>query len=91
VLEPGKAIKRELAGANSHTYQLRLSIGQFLKAIVGQQGIDVVVQVSGPDGEQIMELDSESRLQGREEVSLVAELAGAFRLIVRPKQNGAPA
>jgi CHAT domain-containing protein/Tfp pilus assembly protein PilF len=50
-----------------------------------------VAQLSGPGGEQIAEFDSESRSQGREEVSLVAEMAGAFQLIVRPKQNGAPA
>ena len=46
--------------------------------------------MSGPDGKQIVEFDSESRLQGQEEVSLVAEAAGAFQLIVRPKLNGAP-
>src|SRR5262249_21643171 len=78
LLEPGKAIKRELSGANSHTYQIRLSAGQFLKVIVEQQGIDVVAQVSGPDGKQILEFDSESRSQGQEEVSLVADVAGAF-------------
>jgi len=91
LLEPGKAIKRELAGDQSHTYQIRLSAGQFLKVIVEQQGIDVVAQVSGPDGKQILEFDFESRPQGREEVSLVAEAAGAFQLIVRPSHSGAPA
>jgi tetratricopeptide (TPR) repeat protein len=91
LLEPGKAIKRELSGAGSHTYQIKLSAGQFLKVIVEQQGIDVVVQVSGPDGKQILEFDSESRSQGREELSLVAEVAGAFLLTVRPRQNGTSA
>jgi CHAT domain-containing protein/Tfp pilus assembly protein PilF len=91
LLEPGKTIKRELPGANSHIYQISLSAGQYLKVIVEQQGIDVVAQVSGPDGKQILEFDSESRLQGREEVPLVAEAAGAFQLTVRPKQNGTPA
>ena len=90
-LEPDKPIKRELAGANSQTYQIRLSAGQFLKAIVEQQGIDVVVQVSGPDGKHILGFDSESMSQGQEEVSLVAEVEGAFQLIVRPTQIGAPA
>src|SRR5262245_44216741 len=31
LLEPGKAIKRELAGADSHTYRIRLVADQFLK------------------------------------------------------------
>src|SRR5262245_422572 len=41
LLEPGARIKRELAGANSHTYRIRLAAGQFLKAIIEQDGIDV--------------------------------------------------
>jgi tetratricopeptide (TPR) repeat protein len=90
-LEPGKPIRRELAGGQEHSYQIKLNANQFLKVAVEQKGIDVVAQVSGPDGKQILEFDSESRSQGREVVSLVAEAAGAFQLIVRPKQNGAPA
>src|SRR6266511_2059845 len=90
-LEAGKSIKGELAGARRHAYRISLGANQFLKVAVEQQGIDIVAQVSGPDGKQILEFDSESRLQGREEVSLVAEAAGAFQLIVRPKQDGAPA
>jgi CHAT domain-containing protein/Tfp pilus assembly protein PilF len=91
LLEPGQSIKRELAGDDSHTYQIKLGAGQYLKVVVEQQGIDVVAQVSGSDGKQILEFDSERMSQGREEVSLIAEAAGAFLLIVRPKQNGTPA
>jgi CHAT domain-containing protein/Tfp pilus assembly protein PilF len=90
-LEPGKPIKRELAGGQRHSYQIKLNADQFLKVIIEQQGIDVVAQVSGPDGKQIFEFDSESRSQGREEVSLVAEAAGAFLLTLRPKLNIPPA
>ncbi len=90
-LEAGKSIKGELAGGRRHAYRISLGADQFLKVIVEQQGIDVVAQVSGPDGKQILEFDSESRPQGREEVSLVAEAAGSFLLIVRPKLDGAPA
>src|SRR6266540_1221139 len=90
-LEAGKPVKRELAGGRQHAYRIGLGADQFLKVIIEQQGIDVVAQVSGPDGKQILEFDSESRSQGREEISLVAEAAGAFLLTVRPKQNGAPA
>ncbi|MBO0724184.1 MAG: tetratricopeptide repeat-containing protein, partial [Blastocatellia bacterium] len=90
-LEAGKPIKRELTGGQEHSYQVRLNTGQLLKVIVEQQGIDVVAQISGPDGKQVLEFDSESRLQGQEEVSLVAEEAGTFRLTVRPNLNRAPA
>jgi tetratricopeptide (TPR) repeat protein len=88
-LEQGQVIKRELASGQQHSYRIRLSAGQFLKAAVAQQGIDLVVQVRGPDGNQIFEFDSESRQQGQELAQLVAEIEGAYRLNVRPKQKSA--
>jgi CHAT domain-containing protein/tetratricopeptide (TPR) repeat protein len=90
-LEVGKLISGELAGGRQHAYRIELNADQFLKVSVEQQGIDVVAQVSGPDGKTILEFDSESRSQGREEVSLVAEAAGSFQVIIRPRLNVAPA
>jgi CHAT domain-containing protein/Tfp pilus assembly protein PilF len=85
-LEPGASVKRELTGGQRHTYQIKLRADQFLKVIIEQQGIDIVAQVSSPDGAMIQEMDSESRPRGQEQASLVAEAAGDYRLIVRPKQ-----
>jgi len=90
-LEQGKPIKRELAGEQTHTYRIGLCADQFLRVIVEQDGIDVAAQVLGPDGKQIMEFDSESRNQGEESILQVTEAAGDYRLVVRPKQKGAPA
>src|SRR5262245_33238478 len=90
-LEQGRPVKRELNGGLRHSYRLRLSANQFLKAIIEQHGIDVVAQLSGPDGKQILEFDYERRLQGQEQASLVAEAAGDYRLVVQPKQKGAAA
>jgi CHAT domain-containing protein/Tfp pilus assembly protein PilF len=90
-LEQGRPVKRELSSGQQHIYQLRLSAGQFLKAIIEQQGIDVVAQISGPDGKQILEFNSERRLQGQEQASLVAEAAGDYRLTLRPERKEAAA
>src|SRR6266540_4224757 len=90
-LEPGKPHRRELAGGQRHAYRIRLGADQFLKAVVEQDGIDVVAQVLGPDGKHIMECDSEGRSRGQESISLVAEVEGDYRLIVQPKEKGAPA
>src|SRR5262244_1981050 len=49
-LEPGKPIERELVGGESHSYQLALDAGQYVKLVVDQRGIDVAVRLSGPDG-----------------------------------------
>src|SRR5262245_57668400 len=90
-LEPGKPHMRELAGGQRHAYRIRLAADQFLKAVIEQDGIDVAIQVLGPDGKHILEFDSESRKHGQESVSLVAEVAGDYGLIVQPKQQGIPA
>src|SRR6266498_2502812 len=88
-LEPGKPHRRELAGGQRHAYRNRLGADQFLKAVVEQDGVDVAARVFGPDGEEILEVDSEIRSHGQETVSLVGEVAGDYRLIVAPKQRGA--
>jgi CHAT domain-containing protein/Tfp pilus assembly protein PilF len=90
LLESGKAIKRILAGADSHTYQIRLSAGQFVKVIVEQQGIDIVAQVSGPSGERIAEFDGEGGSRRQELAPFVARAEGVYRLVVRSKQKNAP-
>jgi CHAT domain-containing protein/Tfp pilus assembly protein PilF len=89
LLEPGKPIKREIGGGQKHIYQIRLGADQFLRVIVEQDGIDVVVVVLGPDGNRVTEFDSESMLRGQEPVSRVAEMDGDYLLIVQPRQRGA--
>src|SRR5215475_14056908 len=90
-LEPWKPIECEIAGGQGHDYRITLSAGQFMKVIVEQRGIDVVVGLLGPDAKQIMEFDSEIRSQGQETVWQVAEVAGSYRLNVKAKYKVAPA
>jgi CHAT domain-containing protein len=92
-LEPGKPIERGLAGGQSHyyAYQLVLAAGQYINVRVDQRGIDVVVKLFGRDGKQLAEVDSESRTQGQETLSWVAEEAGSYRLDVAAKYNNVAA
>jgi CHAT domain-containing protein/Tfp pilus assembly protein PilF len=91
LLEPGKPIAQELAGGQSQSYQLALAADQYLLVVVEQRGIDVVVQLLGPDDKPIMEFDSEIRDYGQEPVSQVADVSGSYRLNLRAKQEAAPA
>jgi len=90
-VEAGKPIKGELAGGQRHLYRIRLAADQFLKAVIEQDGIDVVARLFGPDGKQIMEFDSERRPRGQETITLVAEAEGDYRLVVQPMQKEAAA
>jgi CHAT domain-containing protein/tetratricopeptide (TPR) repeat protein len=91
VLELGKPIERELAGGQSHSYQITLSEGQLVSMVVEQRGIDVMVKLFGPDGKQITEFDSEIRKQGQEPVSLAAEASGNYQIDVHAGQLNTPA
>ena len=90
MLKPGQSIKRWLAVRQEHTYQIKLSVDQFLKVVVEQQGIDVMALVIAPGGKQITDFDSESSLWGKELATLVAKAPGDYRLIVKPTQKRAP-
>jgi len=90
-LEPGLPHRREMAGGQRHTYRIRLAADQFFKAIIEQDGIDVVARLLGPDGKEIMVFNSESRLRGQESVWQVAEAEGEYRVVVEPKLKEAAA
>ena len=89
-LETGKPIERELKAGEAHTYQVSLSLNQFLRVVVDQRGIDVVVSLFGPDGKQIAEVDSPNGTQGPEPVSVVSDAAGGYRLEIRSLEKGVP-
>jgi len=88
LLRKGAAIERELAGGERHAYRVRFKSGQFFFAIVDQRGIDVVLRITGPDGEQIAELDSPNGPNGPESITLMAPEPGKYRIEVRPFDDG---
>ena len=88
-LQLGEAIERELAGGDVHFYEVALDSGQYLHVVVEQKGVDVVVRLFGPDGQQLVEVDSPTGTQGTEPISVVAELSGTYRLEVRPFEKQA--
>jgi len=90
-LAPGRPIVRDLAGLQSHSYQMTLAADQYVRVLVEQRGIDVVVQLIGPDGKQVKEFDADSSVQGREIVSWVTGEAGIYRLDAGAKNKAAAA
>jgi CHAT domain-containing protein/tetratricopeptide (TPR) repeat protein len=76
------AVNRELKGGETHSFHIRLTSGQFLHAIVVQEGIDVVTTVFGPDGRQVAESDNPNASWGPEVVVIVASATGEYRVNV---------
>ena len=84
LLERGKPFEREVVGGQVQAYRIILALGQYLHVVVEQRNIDVVVRLSGPDGRQLLEVDSLNGMQGPETVYFIAATTGAYRLEVRP-------
>ena len=91
LLEKGRSVRRKIAGGEQHPYRVRLGAGQLARVVVEQDGIDLALLVSGPDGKVIAEVDFDSRLRAQESISQVAEAAGDYQFIVRSRQKMAPA
>lgn len=85
VLEPGKPILQELAGGEVHSYRINLAVGQFLRVLVDQRGIDLTLALHDPNNRKITEADSPVSARGPERISVIADVAGSYRLELRPK------
>jgi CHAT domain-containing protein len=72
-----------LKGGESHSYLVKLAVGQFLYATIEQQGIDVTVALFKPDGSQISVSDSPNDRFGTEPALLLADVPGDYRIEVR--------
>ncbi len=91
LLTTGVPIERELAGGQTHSYQLTVGAGQYFRVIVEQRGIDVVVALSAAGGQQLYEVDSPNGTAGTEEIPFVTPEAGRYLISVRSLDQQAPA
>jgi CHAT domain-containing protein/Tfp pilus assembly protein PilF len=88
-LELREPIEKELAAGEVHSYSARVTAGQVLDLVVEQRGVDVVVNVSAPDGKKVTEVDSPNGADGPELVLLAVEATGNYIVQVRALENGA--
>jgi CHAT domain-containing protein/Tfp pilus assembly protein PilF len=88
-LEQGRPIARELAGNQTHTYQIRVAAGQFLHVVVEQLGIDAVVTLYDANGKKVAEIDSPNGTQGPEPLILIAQVSGDYRLEIHSLEQKA--
>ena len=77
------SVQRELKGGETQSFRVHLNAGQYLYAVVEQQGIDVRVSLFKPDGSLIAASDSPNDRFGTEPALLVADVPGEYRIEVR--------
>jgi CHAT domain-containing protein/tetratricopeptide (TPR) repeat protein len=85
----GPALDRFLRGGAIDSYLVLLRPGDYLHAVVEQQGVDVVVSLLDPSGSELLVVDSPNGDVGPEPVFLVARFAGYHRLLVQALDRNA--
>ena len=65
-----------------------LQSGQYMRVIVQQRGIDVVVSLMAPDGTKLAESDSDNGNFGPEPASLIAGASGQYLVEIRSPEHG---
>jgi CHAT domain-containing protein/tetratricopeptide (TPR) repeat protein len=83
-LIPGQPVEREIAGGQSHPYQITLKAGQFIRLLAVQRGSNIVIALADRDGKEIWEANFSSNFGGPESLSYEAPMDGAYRVTIRP-------
>ena len=81
-LQPGEAVEDSLSAGDVHAYEVSLDAGQSASGEVDQATVDVVVWVTGPDGERVGRYDGLAR--GPEPFAFEATGGGAYTVRVAP-------
>lgn len=84
-LRPGDRVEREISGTTVDSYRVALAAGECANLTVEQKGIDVIVRVVGPDGKLESEIDNESRPEGVERATIVADTAAEYQVTTKPR------
>jgi CHAT domain-containing protein/Tfp pilus assembly protein PilF len=91
LLELGKPIEREMAGGQSHFYQIALTADQYLRVEVAQRGVNVILELFDPAGTKLTEVDNARGKQGPELLTFIAEVSGNYRIQINVAEKNAPA
>ncbi|HKQ79523.1 MAG TPA: tetratricopeptide repeat protein [Blastocatellia bacterium] len=81
-LEPARPVEREIAGGQTHTYQINLTAGRFMRVVVEQRSADVTLALVDPGGMTLAESNL-TMVGGRESLSQVAIQNGPHLIMVR--------
>jgi len=90
ILLPGQAAREyPIAGTEAHVYRIEVADSPVL-VTVEQQGIDLVVEVRGPAGQETLAVDSPNSRWGPEIAVLPAGAVGSYRIEVHPGSASVP-
>lgn len=72
-----------IQNGEARNFPITLQAGQFVRILVEQQGIDLVVTLLSPEGKEIATSDSPNEGEGLEVISTIATISGEYKLLLR--------
>ena len=89
ILSQGMVLERSLVPPEEHVYTADLESGAAIIGEIDQDGIDLVIDVFGPDRQQIAHLDSPNGEKGAEPIDVTASHGGTYRFVVHAADRNA--
>ncbi len=90
-LRVGESAEGTIAKGERHTYSLAVSAGQYLRLRLDQRGIDLAVDLIGPAGETLRQVDGPGGRWIEETLPWIARASGSYRVDVAPRPGEEPA
>jgi CHAT domain-containing protein len=87
-LGPGAAIEREISGGETHSYRIALIEGQYLRALVKGQDINLLVTLQDPGGEKVFERSRNHRLRSELVLALARQSGDHYLTVSARGQQG---
>src|SRR5882724_5587772 len=78
-LAVGMSVKYTIKGGETNSFEIKLSSGQFLAAVINQKEIDIHARFTGPDGQQLIEFSNNLQLD-QFPIYVVANAEGVYKL-----------
>ncbi|HMS65881.1 MAG TPA: hypothetical protein PKD83_11590, partial [Ignavibacteria bacterium] len=83
-LKMGKTYDQKLLKGEIHKYRIKLREGEVCNMVVTQMGVDVVVDLSGPDLKKILSVDTPNGNEGPENIEFFADEDGYYNIDIYP-------
>ncbi|GAB3897995.1 hypothetical protein GCM10028803_16840 [Larkinella knui] len=81
-------IVRSLDKLDKHRYSISAKRGDYVDAVLLQQGVDVIITLIGPDQKPIRTIDSPNGMEGPEPIDFEASQSGTYQLEVKQLEEG---
>ncbi len=85
----GMTRDRALGPSDQHVYSRDLETGAAILGKVSQEGIDIAIEVYGPEGQRVARLDNATDSIGAESIDFTAVRSGRYEMVIRSADSAA--